>query len=170
MYSVFTPTDLSHCRTTWAVISAPLSERKCVGIPCNNIASASVSITLKLFERRATVIARHAAWWVDRYRLQYHPGNAGRGHGNRIYLRGRDGERATRSGGTRLRVVVKTGALGRGKMHGHVAGFRISGIGAALPGGVQRFAADGELKCPTIVSYNCESVPRQVGENPAGPF
>jgi len=60
MNSVFESIWASQSRTTFAVISGPLSERMCAGMPCLNIASANVSMTPKLLICRATRIARHS--------------------------------------------------------------------------------------------------------------
>src|SRR5262249_55130870 len=60
MYSVAQPTRASHCRSSLATNSGPLSERRCSGTPRCFITSAKLSITSYLPKRRATRIARHS--------------------------------------------------------------------------------------------------------------
>src|SRR5215470_13711884 len=60
MYSVAQPTRASHCRSSLATNSGPLSERMCSGTPRCFITSAKLSITSYLPKRRATRIARHS--------------------------------------------------------------------------------------------------------------
>jgi hypothetical protein len=54
------PTVSSQFRTFCAVISAPLSDRTCSGVPCCGIHSPNCSTTWVLLRRRATRIARHS--------------------------------------------------------------------------------------------------------------
>ena len=53
------PGPTSHCLSTLAIISGPLSDRIQVGAPSNNMALAKVSMTPIALIRRATRIARH---------------------------------------------------------------------------------------------------------------
>ncbi len=60
MNSVSTFSAASQCRTSSAVNSGPLSERRCSGTPCITNKSANVSRTSSDRNRRATTIARHS--------------------------------------------------------------------------------------------------------------
>jgi hypothetical protein len=80
MYSVFDSGPASQFRTILDVISAPLSERMCSGMPLVSITLASVSMTPRLLMRRATRMAKHSRvnssikvstwlWWVGPSRM-----------------------------------------------------------------------------------------------------
>ncbi|KQS79900.1 hypothetical protein ASG32_24925 [Methylobacterium sp. Leaf361] len=60
MYWICEPVLATHLRNAFEIISGPLSQRMCSGMPCRHIASASASITPTLLMRRATFNAKQA--------------------------------------------------------------------------------------------------------------
>ena len=60
MYWICGPVLATHLRNAFAIISEPLSQRICSGMPCRHIASASAPITPRLLIRRAAFSARQA--------------------------------------------------------------------------------------------------------------